>query len=203
MTRLERISEKWKPVFRKNARQNKEAGTGFDTVKSKLVFATVVALSAFAAAAAYAGGDAKAKFGLSDPNAPISISADRLDADDNTKTLVYSGNAVVHQGDVFLRTDKLRVVAPDGKTPDKIYADGHVVVTSPNGTATGDAGVYNVGPRIITLKGHVVLTRGDNVMRSETLAVNLISGVANLGGEAKGGRIHGLFTPKASDDAGK
>lgn len=151
--------------------------------------------------------DNRAKFGLSDPNAPISVSADRLDADQNSKTLVYTGNAIVRQGDVYLHTDVLRVVAPDGKTPDKIYAQGHVVVTSAQGTATGEAAVYDVTPRILTLTGHVVLSHEDNVMRGEKMVVNLITGVANLGAGASsstasppGSRVQGLFTPKSDKD---
>lgn len=147
-----------------------------------------------------AGDDARAKFGLSDPNAPIALSADRFDADQKNKTLVYTGNAVARQGEVYLHTDLLRVVAPDGKTPDKIYAQGHVVVTSTSGTATGDAAVYDVNPRIITLTGHVVLTREGNVMRGEKMVVDLVSGISKLGGKPSTGRVQGLFTPRTITD---
>lgn len=143
-----------------------------------------------------AGALESEKFGLDNPNAPIEVTADRFDADKTSRTVLYTGHAVVRQSNMYLHTDTLRVVVPDGKTPDKIYARGHVVVTSTSGTATGDAGVYDVGPRVITLTGHVVLTRGDNVMRGEQLTVNLVSGVADLGGAPKGGRIQGMFTPK-------
>lgn len=173
------------------------------------VYALIIGL--IASGAFGASSDTRAKFGLSDPNAPINLSSDRFDADQNTKTLVYSGNAVVRQGDVHLRTDVLRVVAPDGKTPDKIYAKGHVVVTSQSGTAISDAAVYDVNPRIITLTGHVVLTHEDNIMRGEKLVVNLISGVTSLGGQQPGaapvpgvkapvGRVQGLFTPRTITD---
>lgn len=163
-----------------------------------------------------AGADNRSKFGLSDPNTPIAISADRFDGDQNAKTLVYTGNAVVRQGEVYLHTDVLRVnVNADGHTADKIYATGRVVVTSTSGTATGDNAVYDVDPRIITLTGHVVLVRDVNVMRGEKLTVDLVSGVAKMvggqatasgangGGEKKPGRIQGLFTPKSiENDAG-
>lgn len=165
------------------------------------------ALMLSAAIAAGPSAKQRDRFGLSDPNAPIYLSADRSDADQNTKTLVYSGHAIVHQGDVYLHTDRLKVVAPDGKTPDKIYADGHVILTAPSGTATGERGVYDVNPRIITLTGNVVLTRGENVMRGAKLTINLISGVAHLAGAVadnpsgqKGGqkgRIQGMFVPRS------
>src|ERR1700744_1243739 len=69
-----------------------------------------------------------------DANAPIQVSADRFDADFNSKEGVYSGNVLVIQGDFHLRADKVRVNAPTGK-PDKIFAYGNVVFTAPSGNA--------------------------------------------------------------------
>jgi lipopolysaccharide export system protein LptA len=163
---------------------------------------TIAALIGVIAAGAAWGADS----GLSDPNAPIEVSADRSDADQNTDTLIYSGNVVVRQGDVRLRANTVRILAAGGKRPnqvDRIYASGHVVVDAPSGTATGDNGVYDVRPRIITLTGRVVLTRNQDVMRGDKLIVDLISGVAKLGGEQQGGRIQGMFTPKADADEKK
>lgn len=173
------------------------------------VLAVVAAV--LASSVAGVGADNRQRFGLSDPDAPIAISANRLDADQKAKTLVYSGNAVVRQGEMYLHTDVLRVLAVNGHTADKIYAQGHVVVTSTSGTATGDNAVYDVDPRIITLTGRVVLSREDNVMRGQKLTVDLVTGVAKLdGGEPAepgkadtgkpGGRIQGLFQPKTIRD---
>ena len=49
---------------------------------------------------------------------------------------------------------------------------------------------------LITLTGHVILTKEKNVMRGTTLTVNLATGEAQLGAKgAPGGRVQGLFTP--------
>ncbi len=153
----------------------------------------------FAGSAAIASND----FGLSkrDANAPIQVSSDRFDADFNSKTGVYSGNVVVVQGDMRLRSDKLRVNVIDGK-PDKIYAYGNVVFAAPNGNAQGDNGVYDVAPRLITLTGRVILNKEKNVMRGTTLTVNLVTGQAQLGAKgAPGGRVQGVFTPTPQSQA--
>jgi len=79
------------------------------------------------------------------------------------------------------------------------------VVDAPSGIATGDNGVYEVNPRLITLSGNVVLTKDKNVMRGQQLVVNLISGQATLDGGVSGqrgvtgqhGRVHALFSPKS------
>jgi lipopolysaccharide export system protein LptA len=130
--------------------------------------------------------------GKHDANAPIQVSADNFLADINAKTGTYSGNVVVTQGDFRLRADKVRVNVVQGK-PDQIFAMGNVLFDAPSGAARGDNGVYNVGPRLITLTGHVVLTKEKNVMRGSTLTVNLVTGTAQLGNS--GGRVQGLFQP--------
>ena len=64
---------------------------------------------AFLVATGVAGASAEttAGFGLSkrDANAPIEVSADRFDADFNSKQGTYSGNVLVKQGDFHMRAD--------------------------------------------------------------------------------------------------
>jgi len=147
-----------------------------------------------------------------DANQPIAISADRFVAEKNPTsgnggqiTGTYSGNVIITQGEIKMRANSVRINVIGGK-PDKIYANGNVVVNSPSGTATGDNGVYDVAPRLVTLTGHVVLTKGQNVMRGPQLTVHLVTGIAQLGGGGSrvnstlqpgsgGGRVQGLFTP--------
>jgi lipopolysaccharide export system protein LptA len=148
-------------------------------------------------AAAHAEQGTGAAIGMKNPNAPIEVTADNFDADANAKTAVYSGNVIIHQGDMRMRANKVRVNVVDGK-PSKIFAQGRVVVDAPSGTAIGDDGVYDVNPRLVTLTGHVVLSREKNVMRGSLLTVNLITGQATLdGGKQQGGRVQGLFTPES------
>jgi lipopolysaccharide export system protein LptA len=134
--------------------------------------------------------------GMSNPNAPIDLSADAMAADQNTGMVVYTGNVIVHQGEVKLRADKMRAKLV-GDNPSHLYADGRVVVDAPSGIATGDVGVYDVAPRLVTLTGNVVLTKDKNVLRGHKLVVNLVTGQATLdGGQGKTRRVQALFTPK-------
>ena len=144
--------------------------------------------------------------GQHDNNAPIDISSDSFQADLNAKSGTYSGNVVVVQGDTKLRANQVRVLTVNGKA-DKITASGKVVVDSPaSGTATGDNGVYSVGPRMVVMTGNVVLKKGKDVMKGCQLTVNLNTGQANLGscGKAQGvqgttgGRVQGVFTPNSN-----
>ncbi len=133
--------------------------------------------------------------GKHDSNAPINVSSDSFIGDLNTKVGTYVGNVVVIQGDMRLRADKVKVNIAQGK-PTRIEADGKVVVSAPGGTATGDNGVYELGPRTITMTGHVVLAKEKDVMKGTKLVMDLNTGVARLNAQGMpGGRVQGLFVP--------
>jgi len=141
--------------------------------------------------------------GQHDNNAPIDISSDNFQADLNGKTGTWTGNVVVVQGDVKMRSNSVRVSTVNGKA-DKVYAAGNVVVDSPtSGIATGDNGVYSVSPRTVVMTGNVVLKKGKDVLHGAQLTVNLDTGKAVLGGGAKArgstnGRVQGVFTPNSN-----
>ena len=142
--------------------------------------------------------------GQHDNNAPINITSDRFQADLNAKSLTYSGNVVVVQGDTKLRANQVHVDTVSGKA-DKITATGNVVVDSPaSGTATGDKGVYSVVPRTVLMTGNVVLKKGKDVMRGTQLTVNLNTGQATLGAggpktpNTPGGRVQAVINPNSN-----
>jgi lipopolysaccharide export system protein LptA len=151
-----------------------------------------------------------------DSSAPINISADKFVGDNNAKTGTWTGNVIVIQSDMRMRANSMRMnVTGKESKPDKIFADGNVVVDSVNsGTVTGDNGVYDVVAHTVTMTGkQVVLTKQKDVMRGTMLTVNLDTGKATLGaGKApaqtnapalaqSGGRVQGVFTPQQSPTA--
>jgi lipopolysaccharide export system protein LptA len=171
-------------------------------MKHILVFLSAFAALTASAQAAPTTTASKPITGSHDNNAPINISSDNFQADLNGKNGTWTGNVLVVQGDTKMRSNQVRVSTVNGKA-DKVFASGNVVVDSPNsGTATGDSGVYSVGPRVVVLTGNVVLKKGKDVMRGAQLTVNLATGQATLGGGTKaqghqGGRVQGVFTPNS------
>ena len=137
-----------------------------------------------------------------DSKAPIEVTADNFLADLNAKSGTYSGNVLVKQGNMRVRANTVRVDVEDDK-PKQIRGNGGIVFDAPSGTARGDALVYDIGPRLVTLTGNVVLTKDKNVMRGPKLTINLASGEANLGGKGvtQGGRVQGLFIPEGGKPA--
>jgi len=162
-------------------------------MKAKLAFL----FSAGLIAAAGLAQQGVATKGMLNPDAPIDVTANESSYDQKSGMLVYTGNVIVKQGEVKMRADVMRAKLAGAK-PSHIYADGRVVIDAPSGIATGDKGVYDVDPRIITLTGHVVLTQEKNIMRGQRLIVNLVTGKADFtgGNGTKPGRVQSLFTPK-------
>lgn len=170
-------------------------------MKKTLLFVFLAGLSLPAAAQS-------GLLGKHDADKPVDISADKMEADLKGKVVTYTGDVRGIQGDIRLRADKMKYDQP----ADKIYANGKVVVDSPNsGTVTGDNGIYDLTRKLVTLSGHVVLHKqGQATMSGSLLTVNMVTGVANLGaapvaGTANtaaapgvpGGRVTGIITPKS------
>jgi lipopolysaccharide export system protein LptA len=174
------------------------------------VRAAALALALLAAAAA--GAAAQNRPALQhNADLPIEINADSLEVQQNKQLAVFRGNVDAKQGDIRLRAQELKVwYRTGGEAKSKAAADvggsimridalGQVFVSSPQETARGDVGVYDVAEREITLSGDVVLTRGGNVIRGQKLVMDMDTGLSRMQGGAGGGRVRGLFTPPKKD----
>ncbi len=119
---------------------------------------------------------------------PIEISADRLEAYDEKKMVLFSGHAVATQGDRVIRAEKIyiyykkdsREAGPDGlrkigKAGDleKLEARGHVSVTEGDRVVTGEQAIYYHDVQKIVMTGNAVLQQGSNIVRGEKIEVFL------------------------------
>lgn len=147
---------------------------------------------------------------LGDSNEPIEITADTLTVKRMNEIAVFSGNVEAVQGKTNLRSDVMTVYYRSKKnaeetqnTISKIDVDGNVFLTTPDETAQGDSGVYNVDKKEVILVGKVVLTQQDNVIKGNRLVYDMKSGKSQLFsekmdgvGQKGGGRVKGLFVPE-------
>ncbi|MCX5830424.1 MAG: lipopolysaccharide transport periplasmic protein LptA [Deltaproteobacteria bacterium] len=119
---------------------------------------------------------------------PIEISADRLEAYDAKKVVLFSGNAVATQGDRVIKADKIFLyykkeerdpgregLRDVGKTGDleKIEARGHVSVSQGDRLVTGDQAVYYQESQKIVMTGSAVMQQGNNILRGDKIEVFL------------------------------
>ena len=148
-----------------------------------------------------------------DTSLPIEITADQLEVQQQEQLATFTGNVDAVQGDLVLSADRLRVYyygegqeAPAGASSSirRIEAEGNVFVSSPQETAQGAAGVYDVASNQLSLEGSVVLTQDDNVIRGDRLEVDLVSGrsrvlaaVPSAAGGEPPQRVRAIFTPQS------
>jgi lipopolysaccharide export system protein LptA len=154
---------------------------------------------------ASAQGFAEGLQGLTrESNAPIDIQADALEVRDAERVAIFTGNVLLSQGEVTMRTKELKVFYTGGAEAggsqdiDRLEAVGQVVVTSGDQQATGEKGVFESSKNLVTLSGDVVLTQGQNVLRGSTLVVDLAKGTSQVLSDGKGDagqRVQGLFRP--------
>ncbi len=138
--------------------------------------------------------------GLADQDAsqPIEVVADELQVDQTRNVAIFRGNVEAIQGTLVLRADEVTVVydleSEGTQTIRRIEAKGRVLLTSPEESAEAREGVYDVTAGRIVLRGDVVLTRRDNVVRGRQLVVDLRRHVATVEGGDE--RVRALFRPE-------
>ena len=137
-------------------------------------------------------------------NAPVDVSADRIEVQDRADRAVFVGNVHAVQQDLTLDTPRLTVAYSGGSGGNNVQihrldAAGGVVVKSPSETAKGDIGIYDLDRKLITLLGNVQLDRENNQVNGQRLVIDLDSGRAVVDGgppgvNSSGGRVTGHFT---------
>ncbi len=121
-------------------------------------------------------------------NEPIHISSDTLEAFNDQRLVVFSGNAEAIRGDMVLRSDKLMIYyrkAEEKGRPkavpgadaagdlDRIVAKGRVTVTQGKRLATGDEAVFEQETQRIVMTGNTVMREGKNVIRGNKITLLL------------------------------
>lgn len=127
-------------------------------------------------------------------NAPVSFDAGSIDFDDRANRVVLSGNVVVNQAGLSVRSNRMLASYTDDGSLDvqRITANGSVVVTRGGERASGDVAVYDFGKRIITMAGNVSLSRGGDTLKGERLVINLASGRSSVDGRGASGAGGGV-----------
>ncbi|MEN2978619.1 LptA/OstA family protein [Tistrella bauzanensis] len=77
----------------------------------------------------------------------------------------------------------------------KIEAEGNVQIITPNESARGGVGIYDVSRGVVTLTGAVKLTQGRSQLEGERLVLDLNKGNSTLESGRKG-PVRGLFVPE-------
>jgi lipopolysaccharide export system protein LptA len=136
-------------------------------------------------------------------NAPVDVTADRIEVQDRADRAMFVGNVHVTQAELTLDTPRLTVAYSGGTGAGgvqikRLDAAGGVTVKSPSETARGDFGIYDLDRKLITLLGNVQLDREQNRVNGARLTIDLETGRAVVDGgppgvNSTGGRVTGHF----------
>jgi lipopolysaccharide export system protein LptA len=147
---------------------------------------------------------------------PIKITSATLEVRDKDKMATFAGDVHLVQGDTTMRSKTLVVFYDDDPsakpgTPSasgqggpaqnqqikRVEAKGNVIVVQKDQTATGETGVFDMKANTVTLVGNVVISQGPNVVKGDTLTVDMTTGVSRIacGKAQEKCRVTGLFQP--------
>jgi lipopolysaccharide export system protein LptA len=119
---------------------------------------------------------------------PIEITSNRMEAFNEKKLIVFSGNAIAKQGNKVLKADQLNLYykkEPDKKVKvgttetegtgdlEKVEAKGNVSLTQGGRTATGDEAIYLRDSGKVIMTGNPVLSEGKNSIKGDRVIVFL------------------------------
>jgi lipopolysaccharide export system protein LptA len=122
-----------------------------------------------------------------DKSQPIQIVSDRLDAYNEKRMVVFSGNAVATQGARTIRADRLTLYYKENRKTagrsaaevegtgdlERVEAKGHVTITEGERVVTGEEAVFEQDVQKITMTGSAVLREGANIVRGDRIVVFL------------------------------
>lgn len=143
-------------------------------------------------------------------DAPIEITADQLEVQQDNQLAIFKGNVIAIQGEMTMKSAIMNVYyKPNASGDNEIYkidASGKVDFTSAEEKAIGDKALLMVAEEKLYLTGNVELERENNILRGQKLEYNTKTGRSILTGGAtaeqinqgeKGGRVKGVFLPKS------
>lgn len=141
-------------------------------------------------------------------NAPVDVTADRIEVQDKANRAIFSGNVHAVQADMTIDAARMTVAYAKASAPggglqiQRIDASGGVLVRNTNQTAQGSMAIYDLNRKLITMLGGVVLNQGGSQVRGGRLVMDLNSGRSTIDGSAvgggststgRGGRVTGHF----------
>lgn len=121
-----------------------------------------------------------------DPSAPVEVTADNLNVDQDTGSAVFSGNVVIGQGDLRLSAPSVQVTyAADSGDITRLQATGGVTFATATEAAEAQSADYNLASGLLTLNGNVLLTQGQSALSADSMVLDLNAGTAQMNGRVR------------------
>jgi lipopolysaccharide export system protein LptA len=152
---------------------------------NKIIFLVITTVLFLTGSVLYAKDEIKQINKINDKE-PIEITSEKMDAYNEKKLVVFSGNAVARQGNIVLKSDRLMLyykkeTAKKDKIGtkeiegvgdlEKIEAKGNISVTQGERMATGYEAIYLQDSGQIIMTGNAVLREGKNIIKGDKVIV--------------------------------
>jgi lipopolysaccharide export system protein LptA len=183
------------------------------TVRVPLNLVAAVFLSLLVCCPLHAAGGDKVdkqvpdmKGNLVKSDSPINITADRMEAKQDEKTILFEGHVVVTQDDVTVTSNRLKVIglaaekqsASEGASPaekiDYIEFEGDVKVTQLDRLATANKAIFYQKEQKIVMNGRPVVTKGQDRIEGDVITIYLQQGRSIVEG-GSGAQVKALLFP--------
>lgn len=155
-------------------------------------FGTIIGASLLVAGVAGAqDGTSAGGFRNDDPDAPVEVTADRLDLARAEGTALFTGNVIAVQGDMRLTADWVLVEYmrnPDGtlgQDIERMTARDNVLLVTPEEAAEGQEAIYTPLTNQVLMTGDVLLTQGGNTVSGDRLVVDMETGIGEVQGRVR------------------
>ncbi|WP_438990191.1 LptA/OstA family protein [Lentibacter sp.] len=121
-----------------------------------------------------------------DTGAPVEISADSMDINQNTGSAVLVGNVLIGQGEMRISASSVSIqYNSDRSQIAQLKASGSVTLVSGEDAAEAAQAEYNVESGMILLSGNVLLVQGQTAITADKMRVDTNSGTAKMEGHVK------------------
>lgn len=121
-----------------------------------------------------------------DTSAPVEVTADTLNVDQDTGTAVFDGNVLIGQGTLRLSASRVEVIYNETSGEiSRLNASGGVTFVTETEAAEAASAVYDLAGGTLTLSGDVLLTQGPSAISAGQMIINLSTGSAQMSGRVR------------------
>ncbi|HEY3278138.1 MAG TPA: lipopolysaccharide transport periplasmic protein LptA [Syntrophorhabdaceae bacterium] len=147
--------------------------------------------------------DKKKDLDFFDKSKPIDIVSDSMEGFDKEKYVVFKGNVIAKQADLFIFADLMEAYLNDQSNEiDKAYAKNNVKIVKQERTATSNEAIFDNRKGEIVLKGNVVVFQGKDKLTGDVVTYYVNEDKAVVEGD-KFKRARVTLTPTKEKEKGK
>ncbi len=131
---------------------------------------------------------ARVAFGDSeeDRDAPVEVTSESLNVNQDDNTAVFEGDVVIAQGALRLSAPRVLVVYLDDRSGiERLEASGGVTLVSGEDAAEAARADYNITTGMIELRGDVLLVQGESAITGDEMLVDTGAGTARVTGSVR------------------